>query len=124
MAEAATTTWEEASECPKCKQPGEDRTKFPAGGNLPRGTMVHNVYCMNPRCEWYNTPWMVQTNPDGSVPAPTDHTGKPKLYVGFEEHDQRARDLMAQIRQGVQRESDLSVQEGGYEIRKRRGPDL
>jgi hypothetical protein len=122
MAESVQTTFEEASRCPQCKQPGKDEKtiKLPAGAKVPRGTTVHQVRCTN--CNF--GVWLVQVNADGSVPPRTDHTGKPKMYVGFEGHDQQARDIMRQVRAGVQQESDLSVQEGGYEIRKRRGPDL
>jgi hypothetical protein len=122
MAESVQTTFEEASRCPKCKQPGKDTKtiKLPFNTKIPRGSTVHTIQCQN--CDF--GVWLVQVDADGSVPPPTDHSKSPKMYVGFEGHDQRARDIMAQVRSGVQREVDRSVQEGGYEICKQKGPDL
>jgi C4-type Zn-finger protein len=119
MAESVQTTFEEASRCPKCKQPGKDvkTIRLPNNTKIPKGSTVHTIRCEN--CDF--GVWLVQVNADGSVPPPSDHTGKPKQYVGFEGHDQQARDLMRQVRAGVQQEVDRSIQEGGYEIRKRGG---
>jgi sulfatase maturation enzyme AslB (radical SAM superfamily) len=117
--ESVQTTFEEASRCPKCKQPGKDvkTIRLPNNTKIPRGSTVHTIRCEN--CDF--GVWLVQVNADGSVPPPQDHTGKPKQYVGFEGHDQQARDIMRQVRAGVQQEVDRSIQEGGYEIRKRGG---
>jgi hypothetical protein len=110
------TTYEEAKRCPKCQTPGEDRRQTSAGEALPQGTKIHHIYCVNERCEWYNTPWMIQVNVDGSVPPPQDHRGKPKVYEGFEGHDQMARDIRAMI----DSERRNSMRDGGhFEIRKR-----
>jgi len=62
------TTYEEAKRCPKCATPGRDTgttTRVKGGG------LLHNIVCVNPRCRWYNTSYVVQTNPDGTVPPPT-----------------------------------------------------
>jgi hypothetical protein len=118
----AETTWEEASRCPQCGQPGESIKKIPMppGSGIPRGTVVHTVKCQNTkRCDF--GVWLVQVNPDGSVPPKTDHTGHEKKYVGFEDHDQQARDMQRLIRSGLARERNLSQQEGGYEVRKKGG---
>jgi hypothetical protein len=107
------TTWEKATRCPKCEQPGKDnRVVATLRGvqDVPNGAQIHEVKCMNERCEWFDTAWMVQRNPDGSVPPPTDHTGKPKKYIGFEGHDQRARD----IRRALEHEKRLATQPGGH----------
>lgn len=111
------TTFEEAKRCPKCQTPGEDRrqTRAPQGA-LP-GAKIHHIYCTNNRCVWYDTPWMVQVNKDGSVPPPQDHRGRPKVYEGFEGHDQQARD----IRRLLEAEKAASMGHGGhYEIKRRR----
>lgn len=108
------TTFEEAKRCPKCKEPGEDRIQRPVHG-LPRGTMAHTIYCVKEGCEWYNTCWIIQVNPDGSIPQPKNHRGEAKMYVGFENHDQQARDIKAAI------EADLELQKRiGREIRGER----
>lgn len=110
------TTYEEATQCPKCGLPGNVRIKKPAGRNLPPGTQLHTVYCENERCSWYNTCWFVQLNPDGSIPPPSDHRGEPKLYQGFEGHDMEANQIRAALEAAARQETE----EGGAEIRNRR----
>lgn len=56
---------EEASRCPKCGIPGEDVGSIP--GNK-FGVKVHTIFCRNDRCRWFDTSWIVQVNPDGSIP--------------------------------------------------------
>jgi hypothetical protein len=113
MAESVQTTWEEACRCPKCQVPGKDNrivATLRGVRNVPNGAKVHEVKCVNERCEWYDTPWMVQQNPDGSVPPKTDHSGHEKHYVGFEGHDQMARDIHA----ALEREKNLSTRPGAH----------
>jgi hypothetical protein len=65
---------------------------------------------------WYNTPYIVQVNPDGSIPQPRDHRGEQKVYEGFESHDALARDIRAAL------EADRVAQmghDGHYEIKRR-----
>lgn len=98
------TTYEEATRCPKCGQPGNVRVKKRAAGVRTRGAMVHLVYCEHTLCAWYNTCWAVQVNPDGTVPPPKDHRGEAKVYVGFENHDREAREIQAMLDRQVQAE--------------------
>jgi hypothetical protein len=71
---------------------------------------------MNDRCTWYNTPWMVQINSDGTVPEPKDHRGEPKLYQGFELHDSMAKRVIDQLNA----EAELQTNHDGHgEIRRR-----
>jgi sulfatase maturation enzyme AslB (radical SAM superfamily) len=81
---------------------------------MPKGTTLKTIYCRNERCRWNDTCWIVQVNPDGSVPPPTDHTNRTKQYTGFEGHDQLAKDLM----DALQGEYNASI-ERGAEIRRR-----
>jgi hypothetical protein len=108
MAESQDSTYEEATRCPKCGNPGNVRKKTaaPREANLPRGTTIHHVYCEHELCPWYDTTWMVQVNADGSVPPPKNHRGQPKIYQGFENHDQMARDITAAMEAQVRRETD------------------
>jgi hypothetical protein len=76
--------------------------------------MAHTIYCRQKLCPWEDTCWIVQVNPDGSVPAPRDHAGEAKVYIGFETHDQEARDL----RRALELEKQRSTQEGGVFIRR------
>lgn len=91
------TTFEQAKICPKCGNPGEDR-KTQVAPNMPYGTTLHFIYCKTPLCIWFDSPWMIQVNPDGSVPPERNHTFTPKEYVGFEGHDAEAASLMGQLR--------------------------
>jgi hypothetical protein len=109
----AVTTFEEAKQCPKCGEPGDDR-KTEIVKNMKRGVTVHHIYCVNQRCKWYNTPWMVQLNADGSIPPPTNHKGSPKVYSGFENHDREAEALIDTLKRNAQAET-----EPGTEIRRR-----
>lgn len=110
-------TYEEATRCPKCGQPGNVRRKTapPKGAGLKPGTMIHHVYCEHELCPWYDTTWMVQVNPDGSVPPPTNHRGSAKIYQGFENHDQMARDINASLE--AQRRREVSPEKDDHEIR-------
>lgn len=105
-------TFEEAKRCPKCDKPGEE-VRVIVHKDLPRGAKLHEIFCRTELCRWYNTPWMVQTNADGSVPPPTDHTGRDKKYVGFEGHDEMA----ARIRANVEAERKAQTEPGGMEVR-------
>jgi hypothetical protein len=73
-------TLEEARKCPKCDRIGD------LGGARPMqdrpGYQVINCYCRNPLCPWLDTPWIIQVNPDGSVPdpAPLGQARGEKLY--------------------------------------------
>jgi hypothetical protein len=109
----SATTFEEAKKCPRCATPGEDRKTQSAAI---RGATVHHIYCVNENCKWYNTPWLVQVNADGSIPPPTNHKGKDKVYVGFEDHDGLAKQLVDAIKR-----DDAASVEKGSEIRRRMG---
>lgn len=105
------STYEEAKICPKCKRPGEE-TKSVSMPDMPRGTTVKEIYCRTPLCPWEGTPWMVQVNPDGTIPAPTNHRNSPKKYIGFEGHDDQARELIEMLKAAAKAET-----EPGTEIR-------
>jgi len=109
------STYEAATRCPRCQIPGEVVSKVPSGRP---GTQIHNVFCRNEACVWYNTSWIVQVNPDGSVPPPTKHKRGdidklfPKL-AGPPEEEQR---VIRSIERQVERE-----QQPGFEVRNPRG---
>jgi len=90
------TTFEEASRCPGCQTPGKEvATQRPQG--TPRGTKIHVFSCENARCPDEGERWMVQTNPDGTIP--TFQKG-PKAFERPRESTaimQRARDELAII---------------------------
>lgn len=59
-------TFEEASHCPKCGEPGKPASVK----QLDHGKgKIHYFVCENQRCRWYrHGTWAVQRRPDGSVP--------------------------------------------------------
>jgi len=73
-------SYEEATRCPKCGNTGELVSKHPAGTDLPRGTMAHVLMCKTELCRWYNTTWLVQVNPDNTVPD-AKTVGRQKQFV-------------------------------------------
>jgi alpha-glucuronidase len=86
------TTFEQARRCPasECKQPGKEVAKT----ELPQGGHVHTFECENLRCTRTGERWLVQTNPDGTIPQP--HQGAkvfPKLNH-FSQNAQRSRDYL------------------------------
>lgn len=62
-------TFEKRTTCPKCKLPGDvalaithrDRAK------------TYSVTCMNDQCRWHTLNWLVDVNPDGSLPVVRPH---------------------------------------------------
>lgn len=73
MVESVQTTLEEARRCPKCEDPGADAGAMavPPGPGVTRGAKLLKFTCDNIRCKWYGEIWMVQVNPDGTIPPPT-----------------------------------------------------
>jgi hypothetical protein len=79
-----------------------------AGPDFPPGTKVHIFKCMTELCPWNDENWLVQVNPDGTVPDP-NILGRPKQYPNIP-IDQK------QLDQAM--ENDLKRQrEAGSEIR-------
>lgn len=70
-------TLEEASRCPKCQEVGDQGA--PQRSNKP-GVNIIPFTCKNERCRWYNTAWLVQVNPDGTIPDPSEVPRGPKQF--------------------------------------------
>jgi hypothetical protein len=89
------TSFEEAKRCPGCSEAGKE-VQVQRPRDLPRGTQVHVFSCENTRCERVDERWLVQTNPDGSIPQPGQKG--PKAFERPRESTavmQRARDELA-----------------------------
>jgi hypothetical protein len=62
-------TFADRQKCPKCQIPGEsilatvhrDRAK------------TYSITCHNDRCSWFQINWLVDVNPDGSLPVVRPH---------------------------------------------------
>lgn len=95
-----TTTFEEAKSCPKCGLPGDDAQTLPVA----RGKRVHIIFCRNAACSWFNTSWIVQVNPDGTIPTPEYQKKEPKKFPALPIEEQRARDIQAALRADRERQ--------------------
>jgi hypothetical protein len=104
-----STTFEEASRCPKCNLPGEEAAPIPAP-NAKRGAKLVFVWCRTSGCPWEGTNWVVQINPDGSVPKPYEQLGEkryPKLSPESE----------TKVREAIESQVRHEIQPGGGEVR-------
>lgn len=57
-------SFEDASRCPKCDNPGEQKSVQ----NTANNSKLHIFTCQNAACRWYQTDWVVQKLEDGTVP--------------------------------------------------------
>lgn len=85
-------TFEDRTMCPKCQLPGEvtlatvhrDKAK------------TYSVTCRNERCRWFGINWLVDVNPDGSVPPVRPHK---KAYPKMPDITERMQEIAdAEIR--------------------------
>jgi hypothetical protein len=103
------TTLEIAKQCPKCGSTGADAGQHSVAtgpnSDIRPGTVAKIFMCMNGVCPWYRTTWVVQVNPDGTIPVA--HR-KEKQFPHSEANAQRARDLIA----AVEKQAVLETEEG------------
>lgn len=100
---------EEASHCPKCSQQGE-LTLQSAGPRV--GSKALTYTCKNNLCLWFNTGWVVQVNPDGTIP---ERKAGPKQFEKLTPGQETfARDVLHQVEYDQQRstEKDAEVKKG------------
>jgi hypothetical protein len=83
------STFEEARRCPRCGEPGEASGQHSISSRnrdgtrrqgITAGARLHQFFCRNSRCRWYNTPWEVQVNPDGTIP-PADAPNRARVKL-------------------------------------------
>lgn len=65
----ATVSFEVASRCPKCDNPGELMSTRPTKDADGNPSKIHILRCENSACRWYDTDWIVQQLEDGTVPV-------------------------------------------------------
>lgn len=70
-------TFEDAGRCPKCDDPGRQGPASSAKNSRGMPVKVYVFTCMNEACQWFDTGWTVQLNPDGSIP---EHRAGPKQF--------------------------------------------
>jgi len=102
------TTLEEASRCPKCKQPGEltDTRAVPRGRGITPGSKLLTYTCRSIFCKWLDTVCrIIQVMPDGSI-AP-EITKREKQFpavpdIGDKVNAQLERQLAAELGGGAE----------------------
>lgn len=70
MGEPVETTLEEASRCPRCKEPGRFNGEKALDRADSAGAKIKLFVCDNSRCKWHTTSWTVQVNANGTIPPP------------------------------------------------------
>lgn len=104
-----TTTYEEAKQCPKCGKPGEVTRKTPTRNTVGQKCELHLIYCRTQLCPWYNTPWTVQVNEDGSIPQPYSSLEK-QFPLASPESETR-------IQEAIESQLQAETRPGGGEVR-------
>ena len=82
------TTLEDAKRCPRCGEPGEENGMRPAGPGAVPGTKMLTVLCRVESCRWFGTGWVIQINPDGTIPEA--NTKQEKAYPKLGDSDEVA----------------------------------
>ena len=95
----STITFEEASRCPKCGNPGEEQSNEARPGV--DGSTIRVVRCMNPPCRWFDTDWIIQVNSDNTVPVREGNQPKsfpPMVGMTTEKARQAAKNIQQEER--------------------------
>lgn len=107
-------TIEEAGRCPECGFPGRNvSTTVVRSPDLAPGTQAKIFECVNDRCSWYKTTWVVQVNPDGTIPErakPENRTHKgPKANPDADR-------MMRMVQERLENQYQAEIRPGGGEI--------
>lgn len=108
------TTFEEAQRCPKCELPGEDTGTTPVRSQRGQQVQVHTIYCRNAECKWYNTSWIVQVNPDGTIPVAYSQLGNKK-------YPQLSPETQTRVEEAIKAQVAAETSPGGAEVRNPHG---
>lgn len=112
MSEPTESTLEEASRCPRCKEPGkfDGERSLGAQSGATRGAKLKMFMCMNQRCRWYNTTWSVQVNADGTIPPAL--LNRPKQFTALPDDGGR-------VLRNLERQLEMETRGGGGEVPNR-----
>lgn len=83
------TSFDERRRCPKCEHLGSVKLV-----ESRRDGKSYAARCENERCPWYNTEWVFDVNPDGSLPEVRPHR---KQYRPLPGGDARTDEVRASI---------------------------
>jgi len=90
-------SFEQAKDCPKCGKPGEVRRVTASRDGTGRPVELHLVYCTTELCKWFDSPWVVQVNSDGSIP-------KAYSQIGEKKYPRISQESMTKIEDNVKRQ--------------------
>ena len=108
------TTFEDAKRCPKCGQPGEDRKTHSVLNSRDQPVEVHMIYCVTTLCPWFETPWPVQVNTDGSIPEPYSQ-------IGDKKYPKLSQESVSKIEDNIRRQLQAEVNPNAGEVRNPHG---
>lgn len=112
------TTYEEAKRCPRCGIPGDHTSTTPGKDRRGKPVSIHMIFCRTEGCRWENTSWVIQVNPDGSIPQP-DSERDAMREKAFPKRLELPGDEQ-RIIQAIERQVQAEIQPGGGEIGGRR----
>jgi len=133
MSESIQTTLEEARRCPTCQEPGVLINRRPVRKEgFPPGTVVEMNECRSDRCPDYLPPqvagngdrmpasrnrWVVQINPDGTVPPKGTGGTSDKAFEAGSENAMIAQTARDRIKLMAAQDDEKAETGQAYEIR-------
>jgi len=100
-----STTMEEAKKCPKCGQPGKEKSIRAATNSRNKPCEIHMIECQSKLCPWFETSWAVQVNEDGSIPDAYSGLGDKQFMRVSPESETR-------VQEAIQRQLEAETQPG------------
>jgi hypothetical protein len=111
------STYDEARRCPRCGIPGDVVSKnVVRSQELRPGTTAHVIFCRNRDCTWLDTSWVVQVNPDGTIPPPNYGRDRQPKQFPVNLHDSEVKRIV----DGIEKQVNQETQPGGGEVSPRR----
>jgi len=80
-------SFEEVRICPRCKQTGRIDSERPRRD----GSKIVTIFCEVRSCRWFNTSWIIQIMPDGSIAEPKGHD---KFFPEIPDQTDKVRDYV------------------------------
>jgi hypothetical protein len=107
-----TTSFEEAKQCPKCGNIGEDwkQERKTLLGPPRKNVVVHYIKCVTQLCPWFETSYVVQVNEDGSIPEAYS------ALRGEKQFPKASPEMETRIREATEAQLRAETRPGGGEI--------
>lgn len=80
-------SFEEVRKCPRCASTGRIGSERPQRD----GSKIVTIWCETPTCRWFNTSWIVQIMPDGSIAEPKGHD---KFFADIPDRTEEVREYI------------------------------